>query len=222
MPRDRLTWVVATLAAIGLVASLYWEQQDMARTRAYNEAHGIVTNPVPKTSSSPIATPAVTAPDFGTTALETAAPPGGVPDKRATLKSDVVELHFSTNDGGLADITLARHKAEGDKPVQLSMPFVPAIGAIAQNPNNWRDDGYDVREDQAAGQVTLTKQIANNLAITKVYSLAGKAGLQDPYQVGLTLTFQNKGNQPFTSPGYFVSTGAAQPIHQSDLPLPRV
>lgn len=219
MPRDRLTWVIVTLAAIGLVASLYWQQQDLARTRAYNEAHGIVTNPTPQASSSPVTAPAVAAPDFGHAPVETAAPAGGTPDRQATLKSSVAELHFSTNNGGLADITLSQHRAEGDKPVELSMPLVPAIGAISQNPNNWRDDGYDVREDQGAGQVTLTKQIANNLTITKVYSLAGKAGLEDPYQVGLTLTFQNRGNEPFTSPGYFVSTGAAQPIHQSDLPL---
>ncbi|MBV9998808.1 MAG: membrane protein insertase YidC [Verrucomicrobia bacterium] len=219
MPRDRLTWVIVTLAAIGLLASLYWQQQDLARSRAYNEAHGIVTNPTPHASSSPVTAPAAAPPDFGNAPMETAAPASGAPDKTATLKSSVAELHFSTNDGGLADITLSQHRAEGDRPVELSMPLVPAIGAISQNPNNWRDDGYDVREDQAAGQVTLTKQVANNLTITKVYSLGAKTGLQDPYQIGLALTFQNRGNQPFTNPGYFVSTGAAQPIHQSDLPL---
>ena len=197
MPRDRLTWVVVILAAIGLVASLYWQQQDLARVHAYNEAHGIVANASPKASATPAA---VTAPDFGNAPLETAAPASGTPDKQATLKSDVAELHFSTNDGGLVGIALVKHKAEGDRPVELSTPLVPAIGAISQNPNNWRDDGYDIKEDQAGGQVTLTKQLGNKLTIAKVYSLAGKAGLPDPYQIGLTLTFQNTGDQPFTSP----------------------
>ena len=214
MPRDRLTWIVVTLAAIGLIASIYWNQQEVAKLRAYNLAHGIVA-PTPAPAATAAPTPSAPA-AFANATAETV--PASAPSQEATLKSDVAELRFSNNQGGLTEILLAQHKAEGDQSVQLSNLSVPAIGALTPTPNNWRDDGYELREDAAGGRVTLTKQLGNSLSITKTYTVAGKAGLRDPYQVAFTLVFENRGAQPFTSPGYFVSTGSAQPIHQTDLP----
>ena len=139
-----------------------------------------------------------------------------MPEKDETLKSAVSELHFSNNRGGLATVDLLNHRAEGGQLVQLNTDRTPAIGAITQNPNNWQDGGYDLSTDPAAGTATLKRTIADGLEITKVYMLSKQAGLKDDYQIKLAITFKNNGSSTFETPGFFVSTGAAEPIHRTD------
>jgi YidC/Oxa1 family membrane protein insertase len=139
-----------------------------------------------------------------------------VPEKDETLKSAVSELHFSNNRGGLATVDLLNHRAEGGQLVQLNTDRTTAIGAITQNPNSWLDGGYDLSTDSAAGTATLKRTIADGLEITKVYTLSEQAGLKDDYQIKLAITFKNNGSSTFETPGFFVSTGTAEPIHRSD------
>ena len=100
--------------------------------------------------------------------------------------------------------------------MQLNTDRTPAIGAITQNPNSWQDGGYDLSTDSAAGTATLKRTIADGLEITKVYTLSKQAGLKDDYQIKLAITFKNNGSSTFETPGFFVSTGTAEPIHRSD------
>jgi YidC/Oxa1 family membrane protein insertase len=213
MFRDRTTLIVVSLATVGLVASLIWQQQESTKARAeYDRQLALrAAQATPATQESPTPAPAPSP-----NANPIAATPG-IPEKVATLASDVAEFRFSNTRGGLAGISLLTHKAEENKPVELNNELSPGIGAITQSPNDWRDSGYNLEADSAAGIATLSRETADHLSITKVFTLAKQAGLKEQFQTKLSITFKNNGPSDFTSTGYFVSTGAAQPIHQTDL-----
>jgi YidC/Oxa1 family membrane protein insertase len=213
MFRDRTTLIVVSLATVGLVASLIWQQQESTKARAeYDRQLALrAAQATPATQESPTPAPAPSP-----NANPIAATPG-VPEKVVTLASDVAEFRFSNTSGGLAGISLLTHKAEENKPVELNNELSPGIGAITQSPNDWRDSGYNLEANSATGTATLSRETADHLSITKTFTLAQQAGLKEKFQTRLSITFKNNGPSDFTSPGYFVSTGAAQPIHQTDL-----
>jgi YidC/Oxa1 family membrane protein insertase len=209
MPRDRLTWIVVPLAVIGLILTIFWQQQQAARIRSQTYANQPVTPP--QASATPSVTPlAATAQPSPTPAQPE------VPEQNASLKSDVAKMDFSNVQGGLTQVELLKYKAEDDHPVILSGDHVPAIGAISRNPSDWRDSGYALTDDQANNSVTLTKDIGNGIQVTKTYTVGKSAGVQDPFQLKLTIGFKNTGSAPQDVPGFFVNTGAAQPIHAND------
>ena len=214
---DRTAWIAIVLATLGLVASLYWQQRQMVEARAkylqQQAALAAQATPPPK----PAPTPVEAAPANATTQSPVEElSHQQAPEKDETLKSEVAELHFSNNRGGLATVDLLNHRAEEGQLVQLNTKLTPAIGAITQNPNSWQDGGYELSTDSAAGTATLKRTLAGGLEITKVYTLSKQAGLKDDYQIRLAITFKNNGSATFETPGFFVSTGAAEPIHRTD------
>jgi YidC/Oxa1 family membrane protein insertase len=214
---DRTAWIAIAIATIGLVASMYWQQRQMveARARYLQQQAALAAQATPP--PQPAQTPASATPSYPTTQSPVVDQSHqDVPEKDETLKSAVSELHFSNNRGGLATVDLLNHRAEGGQLVQLNTDRTPAIGAITQNPNNWQDGGYDLSTDSAAGTATLRRTIADGLEITKVYMLSKPAGLKDDYQIRLAITFKNNGSSTFETPGFFVSTGTAEPIHRTD------
>jgi YidC/Oxa1 family membrane protein insertase len=208
MPRDRITWIAVSLATIGLILSIYWGQQDAARVRAQAEAQQALTNANP--SATPIAS---ASPTPGVAEIKPIAPT--VPEKTGTLKSPAAIFQFSNKRGGLDNIILPGHKAEKDAAVRLNAEDAPAIGALTLNPNDWSDNGYELSVDEAAGTATLTRQVAD-IKITKVYTVGKAAALPDEYESKLTISLENVGSSEFNTPGFFLSTGSAQPIHLSD------
>jgi YidC/Oxa1 family membrane protein insertase len=208
MPRDRITWIAVSLATIGLILSIYWGQQDAARVRAQAEAQQALTNANP--SATPIAS---ASPTPGVAEIKPITPT--VPEKTGTLKSPAAIFQFSNKRGGLDNIILPGHKAEKDAAVRLNAEDAPAIGALTLNPNDWSDNGYELSVDEAAGTATLTRQVAD-IKITKVYTVGKAAALPDEYESKLTISLENVGSSEFNTPGFFLSTGSAQPIHLSD------
>jgi YidC/Oxa1 family membrane protein insertase len=209
MPRDRLTWIVVILAAVGLFASLFWQQQEISRN------HALAPTPAPTpalTSATPSAT--VTPPATAETAPTPPANP--VPEQEGQLKTTVADLFFSNNQGGLTTLALNNHKAEDDVPVRLGSNSAPAIGAIATNPIDWHDSGYALTTDQ--NKATLTRDLGNGVTLTKTFSNHAAAGLKDPYQIKLVVSFRNAGSVDYHNPGFFVSVGGADPIHRTDNP----
>jgi len=215
---DRTAWIAVVIATIGLIASMYWQQHQMAEARAkYLQQQAVLAaqatpaaTPLAQTSGpSPLATPPTPAQDL-------AMKIPSVPDQVGTLKSDVAELHFSNNRGGLSNVLLLKHSAEEGHFVQLNSGRTAAIGAITQNPRDWQDSGYELSTDPGAGTATLKRTVAEGLEIKKTYTLAKQAGLKDDYQIKLVIDFTNTGTSKLATPGYFVSTGTAVPIHRSD------
>src|ERR1700745_131022 len=100
---DRTAWIAVVIATIGLIASMYWQQHQMAEARAKYlpqqavlsaKATPAATPPSQKPDPSPLPTPPSQDQDFATKIPS-------VPDQVGALKSDVAELHFSNNRGGL-------------------------------------------------------------------------------------------------------------------------
>jgi YidC/Oxa1 family membrane protein insertase len=195
---------------------MYWQQHQMAEARAkYSQQQALLAaqaTPTPSSQTSSPAPPAAAA----SPAQDLSAKVSSVPDQVATLKSDVAELWFSNNRGGLSTVSLLQHSAEQGNFVRLNTDRTTAIGAITQNPRDWHDSGYELSTNPGSGTATLKRTTAEGLEITKVYTLAKQAGLKDEYQIKLLIDFANKGNATFETPGYFVSAGAAEPIHRTD------
>jgi len=214
---DRTAWIAIALATIGLVASIAWEQRQAAEARVkflqQQAALAALATPTPEPTQSP---EPLASSNLATQSLADQKPHDEQPEHDETLKSAVAELSFSNNKGGLVTVGLLKHSAELGHFVQLNTDRTTAIGAITQNPNNWQDSGYDLSTDPDAGTATLKRTAPGGLDITKVYTLAKEAGLKDDYQVNLSITFKNTGTASFDTPGYFVSTGAAEPIHRTD------
>ena len=214
---DRTAWIAIVLATIGLVASIYWQQRQGAEARAKylqdQAAFAAQATATPQTAQTR-GTPG--SPTATTQSPVEEQPRQTVPDKEETLKSDVAHLRFSNNRGGLGTVELLNHRAEQGQFVELNAGRTPAIGAITQNPNSWQDSGYELSTDPTAGTATLRRTTAGDLEITKVYTLSKQAGLKDDYQINLAITFKNNGSTPFETPGFFVGTGAAEPIHRTD------
>jgi YidC/Oxa1 family membrane protein insertase len=214
---DRTAWIAIALATIGLIASIVWEQRQAAEARVKSLQQLAVlaaqATPTPQPAKSP--DPAASS-NLATQLPADQKPRDEQPEHDETLKSDVAELNFSNNKGGLVTVDLLKHSAEEGHFVQLNSDRTAAIGAITQNPNNWQDAGYALSTDPEAGTATLKRTTAGGLEITKVYTLAKQAGLKDDYQVNLAITFKNSGTAAFDTPGFFVNAGAAEPIHRSD------
>src|SRR3984957_18809537 len=214
---DRTAWIAIALATIGLVASIVWEQRQAAEARVkFLQQQAILAaqaTPTPQPTETPEAAPLS---NLATQSAADQKPRDEQPEHDETLKSDVAELSFSNNRGGLVTVDLLKHSAEQGHLVQLNTDRSPAIGAITQNPNNWQDPGYSLSSDPEAGTATLKRTTAGGLEVTKVYTLGKQAGLKDDYQVNLSITFKNGGAAAFDTPGFFVSTGAAEPIHRTD------
>jgi YidC/Oxa1 family membrane protein insertase len=214
---DRTAWIAVALATIGLIASLVWEQRQAAEARVrflqQQAALAAQATPTPQAAQPPGPKASSNLPSQPLTDQKQSEEQ---PEHDETLKSGVAELSFSNNKGGLVTVGLLNHRAEQGQLVQLNTDRTTAIGAITQNPNNWQDGGYALSTDPAAGTATLTRTDSDGLSITKVYTLAKEAGLKDDYQVNLAITFKNEGSASFDTPGFFVSTGAAEPIHRTD------
>jgi YidC/Oxa1 family membrane protein insertase len=214
---DRTAWIAIALATIGLVASIVWEQRQVAEARVkYLQQQAVLAaqaTPTPQTAPSPGPTASSNLQTQSSTDQKQSEEQ---PEHDETIKSNVAELSFSNNKGGLVTVGLLNHRAEQGQLVQLNTARTPAIGAITQNPNDWQDSGYALSADPDAGTATLNRTAAGGLEITKVYTLAKEADLKDDYQVKLSITFKNNGAASFDTPGFFVSTGAAEPIHRTD------
>jgi YidC/Oxa1 family membrane protein insertase len=214
---DRTAWIAIVLASIGLVASIFWEQRQAAEARVkfLQQQAILAAQSTPTPQATPVPGPA-TSSDSSTKSLTDQGQHEEQPEQDATLKSDVAELNFSNNKGGLLTVGLLNHRAEQGQLVQLNTDRTAAIGAITQNPNVWQDSGYTLSTDSTAGTATLKRTAPGGLEITKVYTLAKEAGLKDDYQVNLSINFKNNGPASFDTPGFFVSAGAAEPIHRTD------
>jgi YidC/Oxa1 family membrane protein insertase len=215
---DRTGWIAVIIAALGLLASMYWQQHQMAEARAkYSQQQALLAAQATPTATPSSQTPSPAPPAAAASpAQDLSAKVSSIPDQVATLKSNVAELWFSNNRGGLSTVSLLQHSAEQGNFVRLNTDRTTAIGAITQNPRDWHDSGYELSTNPGSGTATLKRTTAEGLEITKVYTLAKQAGLQDEYQIKLLIDFTNKGNATFETPGYFVSAGAAEPIHRTD------
>src|SRR6202051_1764882 len=182
---DRTAWIAIALATIGLVASMAWEQRQAAEARVkFLQQQAILAaqaTPTPQATQS--AGPAAASSNLASQLPADQNPRQEQPEHDETLKSEVAELSFSNNKGGLVTVGLLKHSAEQGLPVQLNTDLTPAIGAITQNPNKCKDTASVLSTNPDGGTATLKRAAADGLEVTKVYTLAKQAGLKDDYQI---------------------------------------
>src|SRR5271165_5280080 len=125
---DRTAWIVVTLATIGLIASIVWEQRQAAESRVkFLQQQAVLAaqaTPTPQATQSPEpAASSSTAPP----AVAEQKQPDEQPEHDETLKSDLAELSFSNNRGGLVTVDLLKHSAEQGHLVQLNTDHSPDL-----------------------------------------------------------------------------------------------
>src|SRR5271165_7568017 len=131
---DRTAWIAITLAGIGLVASLIWEQHQAAEARArFLQQQALLAaqaTPAPTASQTPESATSPTGAIQPSLAPQQQQPQRETqPEQNETLQSDLATLNFSNIKGGLATVSLLKHLGEQGKPVLLNTDMAPAIGA---------------------------------------------------------------------------------------------
>lgn len=210
---DRKAWIAITLSVIGLVVTQWYISNTYRK-------------PVPTPAASPTpdasATPGAASTPSPTSLTAAPAPSAPVPSAPVlkpvseSLYSQNTEYVFANDEGGIERAILLLHGAEDKKQVAIQGREDLPIGALGEKPGEaW--GGFAMKTDPAKGEAVFTKIDSDGLEITKRFILP-YAG-QDPYVARMEVTFKNTGTAALERDGYFVSTGAAAPIHQNDLPI---
>ncbi|MEQ1852073.1 MAG: YidC/Oxa1 family insertase periplasmic-domain containing protein [Chthoniobacteraceae bacterium] len=145
------------------------------------------------------------------------------PEERRTLVSGprTTEYEFTTRGGGIARGILKEHfrdKTNGSPVVVNEFGEIP-IGALTESPGDeplvklpWQ-----MTVDESARTVSFERTDAVRLIkVTKTFVLPRDKSLKEEYLIGLDLTFTNVGEQPMMVPPYFVHTGSAAPVNESE------
>lgn len=216
---DRKAWIAITLSVAGLFAWQWYVGKYLAPAQnAAAAASPAGTAPAPEATVSPTvaATPSASATP-GAVAQTT--PPRQVMTARAeTLSAEGAEFVFNNDSGGIEQVILLMHQGENRQSVSLNRDRGMPIGALGFNPGEVFG-GFEMNADRAKGEVTFSKTAADGLEITKRFTLPPASEKNRLYIVNLEVAFRNPGTSGLQVPAFFIGTGGAAPIHQSDLPM---
>lgn len=145
-------------------------------------------------------------------------PPTGEPFEETlqTAPGVSTEFSFTNRGGGIARATLLNHMAENGEKVKLNEFGSIPIGAITEKPGEDLDTPYVVTV--AHQTVTCVATGPNQIEVAKTFTLPAGTNIKDEYLTRLEVAFTNRGTGSYQSPGYYVYTGSAAPIHHRDLP----
>ena len=222
---DRKTWLVIGLTVIAVVAwqwyynntyGIYLKQQEELRRQKAAAAQVAAATASPTPASGAAAATATPA-----SAAATPVPPMMSARSESLIsegKKDRAEFLFNNDTGGIEAVELLMHLNEKQTPVTLNGDRRMPIGALAAQPGQALG-GFEMAADRDHGVVTFTKHDGDGLQIEKKFTLPAAGSADAPYVVNLELTFRNTANTALSRPGYFLSTGAAAPIHPRDLTI---
>ncbi len=222
---DRKTWLAVGLSIAGILLFQWYyqatygpylkQQEELARKKTSPAA---VASTASDVSPSPTATPVNPALPVPSVA-PSSAPVMTAQSASLTAKGkkDQAQFFFNNDAGGIASVQLLMHRSENEAALSLNRDPRMPIGALALTPGVALG-GFAMRVDNAAGAVTFTKREADGLEIEKKFTLAPNGSAAAPYVANLEITFRNVGTTPVSRANYFLSTGAAAPVHQHDLP----
>jgi len=219
---DRKAWIAITLSVVGLVAWQWYVGKYI--TPAQQAAAAAAAAPPAGSAPGPTASPSGNAPAPAATATPGAAiqpstPPRQVMTARAeSLSAPGAEFVFNNDSGGIEQVILLMHQGENQQSVSLNRDRGMPIGALGFTPGEVFG-GFEMNADRAKGEVTFSKTAADGLEITKRFVLPPASEKNLLYIVNLEVSFRNPGKSELQVPAFFVGTGGAAPIHQSDLPM---
>ena len=216
---DRKAWIAVILcvAGLGLWQWAYMKyyaptpEQRAAAQRAAEVAKAQQTPAAPVAPARPAAEaakPAAPAPEAAPT----------VPRERHTVSSGLAEFVFVSDAGGIESVVLLGHLGENGGKVALNIPDAPPIGSTGDAPG--APSGGFVREAAAAtNQAAFARTAPDGIITRKIFTVREGGADQGNYTVDLEVQFTNGGPAPAQRAGFYVSAGAAAPIHFSDMPL---
>jgi YidC/Oxa1 family membrane protein insertase len=222
---DRKTWLVIGLciAAFGSWQWYYsktygaWEQQQQLLRKQQAATAAAAAKASATATPAPAATPATSpaAPMPGLPAAMTARDESLTSEGK---KKDTAEYIFNNDTGGIEGVRLLMHRLDEQTAVTMNGDRRMPIGALETTAGT-AVGGFEMKVDQANSAVTFTKRDADGLEIAKKFSLPPNGSPDAPYVANLEITFHNPTKAVLSRDAYFVSTGAAAPIHQHDIPL---
>jgi len=204
---DRTAWIAITLCVIGLVAWEWWTVKNApprpvaVSSRTPSPLVAGSPSPVPLPLPSATVTPATeTAPTFA--------------EKTETLRNDDVELRLTNRGGGIREAVLLNLVSQGNERVTLNSNNLPPIGAMLDQPIVPRLDEFILSREPDGG--IKCERAADNVTVRKKFFFPPSKEKKDSFLVELDVDLMNRGQQPYTNPGYFVALGSAAPIHPKD------
>jgi YidC/Oxa1 family membrane protein insertase len=222
---DRKTWLAVGLSIAGIFLFQYY----------YNQTYGPYLEAQRKqqaaaaAAATPSASPAATASPTGTPGQVANPAPAPTPQgpvmtaQSVSLLSegknkDRAEFFFSNDTGGIEAVQLLMHRMEDKTALSLNRDRRMPIGALATTPGVALG-GFEMRVDKVKGAVVFTKRDADGLEIEKRFTLARSGSPEAPYLVNFDVTFRNVGAAPVYRASYFLSVGAAAPVHPRDMAM---
>jgi YidC/Oxa1 family membrane protein insertase len=212
---DRTAWIAVALCVIGLVAWEFWVYKQTPPPR-----------PAPALSSSPTASPVVATASASPLASAvpsaspsaTAEPTPSFTEKTETLRNNDAELRLTNRGGGISEVVLLNHAAEGDKRVTLNSPQQIPIGAIIDQPETPSLPEFNLSRE-SDGSVKFERTTPEKMTIRKKFFFVKTSEAKDDFHVELDVDLVNDGSgAPYENPGYYISLGSAVPIHARDYP----
>lgn len=217
------------LAIIGLVTWQVYYNKQVREYQAYQQAVAAEEAKKAEAAAKEAAAKAPVAPGTNVEATTPSATPStpAAPEKVETVKAGVVEYAFTSHGGGISQVLLRNHliDARTRADVVLNEFGSIPIGALSFEAGKDTNKPYDLTRDDANGKVSFERVDERQLAITKTFTLPKREfanptdRLRDEYRFNYDVTFTNRSQQPIQVPTYWVHTGSAAPLHETDSPM---
>jgi YidC/Oxa1 family membrane protein insertase len=217
---DRTGITAVTIAILVFIGWGYYTSQDMKRVHAAQVAEAAQAAAKAEAEAKAKPQEAKTAPQNAAgkpaEAANSAPAEPTQPEKIETVSTPSVEYAFSNLGGGIATATLKTHEAErGTRMILNEFGSIP-IGDVVEVAGEGTRAPFSTMIDSANGTATFDRTDSRQVELTKKFTLPKSTALDKDYIATLEITFTNHGTQPVTLPEYFVHTGSAAPVHQSD------
>ncbi len=210
---DRKGIIAIAIAFATLIAWMVFNQREMQKASAAQaqQRAAVAREKAAVEAANP--PPEVTPPPAAPVPKPIAEAP--TPEEIGTVTTPSVEYSFSNLGGSIVKAALRKHEAEqGTRMFLNDFGSVP-IGAVTFQAGEETRAPFTGSVDAIAGVATFERTGADQLQVTKKFELP-RAGDPEEYRCTLSVTFTNRADKAVVTPGYFVSTGSAAPIHQRD------
>jgi YidC/Oxa1 family membrane protein insertase len=216
---DKKNTAIGVLLLAAAIASFYFSAKFAAPAPSANPAAAPATASAPAgtPSGSPVAPASAGAVATTATPAATASLSAAVaPAEYVTLANDFIEVRFTNHGGAIDRVGLRKYPAVQDQPQPYLLNAAQAAPALsfADFPGVDRNTAYTL-VSQTPTEVVY-RAIADNLEVTRRYSLAKAVG-QDDYQIRHETVFRNLSDKSLPLPRASLNVGTAAPINENDL-----
>ncbi len=213
---DRKAWIIIILCLGGLFWSQYEAQKQSKANQATQAQLAAEKAKTAVAQSSPTPLVASSTPAIGgaVTAVSEAPTTPVLSATTHKLSTPVAEYTF-TSAGGLQMVELLGHKSENGGHVMINGTSDVPIGVITDEPGKWPKTTEAVKEVSEKA-ITLESILPSGVQILKTFTVGKSEMAKDDYQLKYDVTFSNPGVAKLDVKPWFVTTGAAAPIHDRD------